>query len=98
MKRLTKKTSQSMHARKRAIERFGLKYNRFVRKELVKMIQNGKAEFIEKQSNRVSKWRILYDGRWIDVIYDGRRKTIVTFLYIDEEENAKYIDKKGDKE
>jgi len=87
MKKLSKKFSQNIHARRRAIDRYNLKYNRFMRKELVQKILDGRAKFIEKQSNRVSKWRIIYQGQEFDVIYDNKRKSIVTFLYPGEEDN-----------
>ena len=86
MKRPSKKQLQSYHAMKRAMQRFGKRYNRFIRREMVDMIHRGEATLIKKQSNRVSKWRLTYDGQVVDVIYDRNRQNIVTFLIPDKEE------------
>lgn len=36
--------------------------------------------FVEKQSNRLKKWKIFYDGFWYCVVYDSKRGTIATLL------------------
>lgn len=59
-------------------------------KKLVKAIQNGELTFLQKQSNRVTRWL------WIDPInnieciipYDKDRKQIITVLFMRREEDA----------
>lgn len=77
----SKVKAQRRHAQKRAAERFGLFLNRDQLNALVKQIQTGYALLVEKQSNRVSVWRVsLPDGGSANVVYDKQRHTIVTFL------------------
>lgn len=77
----SKARSQRSHARKRALQRFDVQLNRHQLQALVTQIQNGFATLVERQSLRVSVWRItLEDGRRPHVVYDKQRKTIVTFL------------------
>lgn len=59
-------------------------------KKLVRAIQNGELTFLQKQSNRVTRWL------WIDPInnieciipYDKDRKQIITVLFMRREEDA----------
>jgi hypothetical protein len=44
------------------------------------MIQEGEAQFVEKQSNRVSIFQLTYKEKSVKVVYDKLRKTIVSFL------------------
>ena len=71
----------------RCLERLGYIPNN---KELVKAIQNGELTFLEKQSNRVTRWL------WVDPIskvefiipYDKDRKQVITVLFKRREEDA----------
>ncbi len=77
--------SQRTHFKKRALERYGVDVNRHLYREMVEMIQNGKAVFIERQTNRIAAfWLYLekppYTGVKLRVIYDKERKTLVTAL------------------
>lgn len=76
-----KKRCQFIHLQKRARERFGLTINERDHKDMILSIQNGVAEFIDKQSHRVSRWKvILKDGTAAVAIYDKMRSSIVTLL------------------
>ena len=77
---MNKLQSERIHAKHRAKERFGLDLNRHDLRELVKQIQNGKAEHIETQSNRVSIKRVKFEDKFYTVAYDKNRQTIITFL------------------
>ncbi|NMB91712.1 hypothetical protein GYA37_02600 [candidate division WWE3 bacterium] len=88
-KRLSKKQSQKIHAKKRAVERYGVSFNSKDILQLVKAIQNEKAEFVEKISNRQTKFKVFVPEELknkcpkhseVLVIYDKKRKEIVTFL------------------
>lgn len=85
----TKTHTQRDHFKRRMMERYGLTVNRHEYRFMVEMIQNGEAEFIEKQSNRVSAFWLnltVDDGVGnseivrVRVIYDKLRKTLVTAL------------------
>ena len=77
---MSKKTCQRIHAKRRLEERFGLTINRHQMRELVQQIHAGRAEHLETQSNRISIKVVSFQGKKFAVVYDGKRKTIVTFL------------------
>ena len=70
------------HFQKRCLQRLGYIPNM---KDLVALIQKGRLEFYERQSNRVTVWR------WVDQMhgvkcllpYDKERKQIITILFED---------------
>lgn len=78
--RLSKKASESIHAKKRLKQRYGLELNSKQLREIVVMIMLNKSDGIEKQSNRVSKHKVRYMGKDIIVLYDKIRKNIITAL------------------
>lgn len=75
-----KKLAQRFHAAERADSRFGIHYNRHVRREIIKQIQSQKATFIDKQSLRLSRWLVKVEDQDVVVVYDKNRKEVVTFL------------------
>jgi len=48
--------------------------------DIVSRIQQGDGEFIKKQSNRVSLWKMDIAGQEATVVYDKMRKTIVSVI------------------
>lgn len=76
----TKKSWERMHARQRAKERFGVNLKNKDLATLVTMIQKGNAEFLRRQSKRVTIWRVRYAEKTMVVVYDTLRHMIVTFL------------------
>ena len=76
----TKTHKQREHAKKRALERYGLDLNRHAYREAVLAIQKGTAKLLKRQSRRVTIWAVKVQGRMCKVVYDSQRKTIVTFL------------------
>lgn len=86
---MKKKTCQNSHARRRALERFGLNMGPVRHAKLVRDVQSGAARFVERQSNRVTVWDADLDGHTVRIIYDGSRKQIVTFLFTDGEPAAR---------
>ena len=80
MKKKSKKKNVDNHFTLRCLERLGYIPNK---NELVRAIQNGELEFLEKQSNRVTRWL------WIDPLsktkciipYDKERKQVITVLF-----------------
>lgn len=77
---MPKRVSQQIHARRRAIERLGLKLGPEDLERVAKFIQSGKAEFIERKSQRVSLHGVSLNGIDCVAVYDKFRKTVVTFL------------------
>ena len=79
---MDKKTPQILnaHAKQRAEERYGLNLNKQARHEIVQMIQTNQAEFIGKQSNSRTLWRVNYQNQDLNVVYDKARNTMCTVL------------------
>lgn len=77
----TKEQSQNIHARKRFAQRFGIFLTKKLKAEIVQMIHNGFATFVEKQTNRVSLFDVQIEGKTIRVVYDKQRKNIVSALW-----------------
>lgn len=79
---MTKKTPRILnaHAKKRAAERYNLDLNRDARQEIVRKIQHNEAEFVAKQSNNRSLWRVDYQNESLNVVYDKARSTMCTVL------------------
>jgi hypothetical protein len=77
-----KKTPKKLnaHAKRRAEERYGLNLNKEARHEIVSMIQQNQAEFVGKQSNTRSLWRVNYQEQSLNVVYDKARNTMCTVL------------------
>jgi hypothetical protein len=79
---MPKKTPKILnaHAKKRAEERYGLSLNKEARHEIVGKIQANEAEFVAKQSNNRSLWRVNYQDQPLNVVYDKQRGTMCTVL------------------
>jgi len=74
----TKKQTQKIHAKIRCWERLGIYISNDVIERIVKDIQTQKAIFLERQSNRITKWKVDIENIPCIAIYDSNRKTIVT--------------------
>lgn len=89
-----KKQCQNFHARKRAKERLGIKLTDELTDQIVSCIKNEEkkndlfeVEFLEEQSKRIKHYLIKFKGKDpVKVVYDCHRKTIVTFLFNQEED------------
>lgn len=77
-----KKTSKILnaHAKKRAAERYNLDLNHDARQEIIRKIQSNEAEFVGKQSNNRSFWRVDHGGESLNVVYDKLRSAMCTVL------------------
>ena len=79
-KKGSKTNAERKHASRRMLQRHGLEVGKTELGEMVKMIQDGEATFVERQSNRITVWDMDYIGRLLRVVYDKERKQIVTVL------------------
>lgn len=78
----SKAARQESHAKRRAEERFGVSVSDEDYRKIIKSIQEGKTESVEKQSNRVTLHRVkLSDGQEAIAAYDKTRKTVVTLMF-----------------
>ena len=76
----SKKLSERVHARRRAMQRYGITFGRERRSALVRAIQTDKAVFLRAFSNRSKAFAVFYEENWYAVVYDNQRKEIITFL------------------
>lgn len=75
-----KARAQFIHAMRRAKERYGIEYTQELKKDFIHQIQTSQAVHVEKKSGRVSTFLVNYQGKVLKVVYDNKRKEIVTFL------------------
>lgn len=75
-----KKKRQIKHAKRRFKERFDIYIDESELQRLSKKIEAGEAKLVGKQSERVSIYEVRVNSRMVHVVYDKRRKTIVTAL------------------
>ena len=69
------------HARRRANQRYGVSINDAKRRKIINLIHSGKVgQFVKRLSLRITEWEIPLDGETFRVLYDKKRKDIVTFL------------------
>lgn len=73
----SKKKCQKIHTARRIQQRFGDRINQ---KELIKIISSNRAEFIERQSNRVTVWKVKHCGLSLICVYDKIRKSLATVV------------------
>lgn len=79
-RKTTKTECERIHVKRRFMERFGINLSRNKRIEIIKAIQNGKATFIKKESNRISLFDVDIEHQVVRVAYDNLRKEIVTAM------------------
>lgn len=75
---MEKHLAQRIHAKKRLQERMNVTVNRSDYRKLLDMILTGKAIYLGRRSNRISFFRLDIEPEPIKVVYDSKRKTIVT--------------------
>ena len=76
----SKAKAQRSHAARRSREREGFRLHPARQIRAVKQIQNGEADFIERQSGRITLWWVEIDAHRLKVVYDKQRQTIVSVL------------------
>lgn len=84
---MTKKS----HACKRALLRYELKLTQDDLDNIVKLIQNGKAQFIERSSNRRTIFNVNYNNKVVTIVYNSEKHKVITFLPINSREILRHI-------
>jgi len=83
-----KDKAQKRHAMNRAEHRLRFHLSEKEYEQIIKGIQSDQYKVVEKQSNRVSKFLVKMHDEEFVVVYDKKRKTIITFLYSDIEDDS----------
>lgn len=79
-----KRRCQFTHARHRFYTRFGIEYTRKIERELIDMIYNGEnCNLYHITSNNIRLYEMFWNDYHFIVVYDRKRKSIVTVLYPD---------------
>jgi hypothetical protein len=71
------------HARRRAMQRFGMTLTTDQMREVVRDIQSSRAIFVDRQSNIVTRWVVHVQGRWVATVYDSARGMIRTVMPVE---------------
>lgn len=90
-----KSTAQRMHAKRKFLQRVGIKLTPELRRELSDKILSKEAELVHKQSNRVSIYDVEHEIKGkketFRLVFDLMRRNIVTILNnLEEPENVKH--------
>ena len=75
-----------VHVKKRFKQRFDINANRFIRRAIIRAIRNHECEKVRKTSCSRSVYRIKMGDQEMNVVYDHRRKKLITCLFIQDEE------------
>lgn len=77
---MDKKTSERIHAKRRALQRYHIDFTKEVRNHIKTQIRNSTGKFLYRQSRRVTVWEVTYENIPLRVVYDTKRSEIVTVL------------------
>ena len=79
---MPKKTKRILeaHAKAAAEERYGLSLNKEARRDIVRKIQDGDANFVSRTSNNRTLWKVEHEETSLNVVYDKARHALCTVL------------------
>lgn len=72
--------AQRRHGKARAMQRYGIELNKQLRRDITRLIYDGKGLFIQKCKSKRVVLMVIFENQECLVIYDKKTKTIVTFL------------------
>ncbi len=75
-----KKRKRHTHAQRRAAERYGIVLTEEELKKIVKKIDSGQAGLVHRESSRIQILDVECGSKLVRVVYDLRRKALVTVL------------------
>ncbi len=75
-----KAVAQTVHAIRRANERYELNLTQSDMRHFSNQIQSGNAQFLEKQTGRVSVFSVMTLAGAVPMVYANQRKTIASVL------------------
>lgn len=79
-RKFTKTSAMRLHLRRRAAERFNITLTKKDRQDIVHQIQHSKAQFLRRESNRLSHFVVTLGTVQAICVYDRVRKEPVTLL------------------
>lgn len=75
-----KKNAQYIHFKRNLKSRYGLNINRVEKREIVEKIKSGEAELLEKQTLRISVYKVIFKNVPVIIVYDKLRESLCTCL------------------
>lgn len=90
---LSKTQALRAHMRRKAAERFHITLTKKDRRDLVQQIQSGKAEFVKRESHRVSHFIVTLGMVRAICVYDRLRKEPITLLPVEWKDTVRPRDK-----
>ena len=81
--------AERFHTRQRLLERYALAVSSDDIFQLAKRIAHGQAELLARQSRTVAHWRLEFRGVMLRLVFDSRRRSILTALPPDD--SAEYL-------
>ena len=76
-KKTGKRRTVETHFAKACVARVGILLNE---EEIVNQLQNNKLEFLERQSNNITKWKYIYNEKEYMLVYNKQYKQLVTII------------------
>lgn len=76
----SKRQINHLHAKRRAMQRYGLDLNKSLHKQLAQAIRDGHATFVKRRSRTRTVWLVELEGRKIRAVYDSNQHNLVTVL------------------
>ena len=76
----TKRQAQYIHAKKRALKRYGITFNKDMLKCIKDQIRTGDAILVQDKTNRLKIYIANISERKIPILWDAERLMVVTFL------------------
>ncbi len=79
-KRRDKKKTLISHAKRKARLRYDLEVTEYDLNQITKLIEEGQLRILERQSNQRWRVEVNYREQQLHLVYDQRRKQVITFL------------------
>ncbi len=72
--------AERFHTRQRLLERYALEVSSDDMFQLAKRIAHGQGELLARQGRTVAHWRLEFRGVMLRLVFDSRRRSILTAL------------------
>lgn len=74
------KKIREYHVKRRGMERFGIFLSKRDQQQIIRIIREGKAILLRKESNTKSHYKIEYEGILMRVVYTKAHKCLLTVI------------------
>lgn len=74
------KKIREYHVKKRSLERFGIFLSKRDQEQIVRIIREGRAMLLSRESNTKSHYKLEYEGIMMRVVYSKEHKCLLTVI------------------